>query len=50
MPIYKDFREVDIRHSHADISKAKKNLGYNPEHSINEGIKKTVSWFKHELS
>ena len=49
-PIYKDFREGDVRHSHADIRKAKKNLGYNPEHSIFEGIKKTVSWFRHELS
>ena len=49
-PIYKDFREGDVRHSHADIRKAKKNLGYKPEHSIYEGIKKTVSWFKHELS
>ena len=49
-PIYRDFREGDIRHSHADISKAKKNLGYNPEYSIYEGIKKTVSWFKYELS
>jgi len=48
-PIYKDFREGDVRHSHADISKAKKNLGYNPKHSIYEGIKKTVLWFKNEL-
>ena len=49
-PIYKDFREGDIRHSHADISKAKKNLGYLPEYSIHKGIKKTLSWFKKDMN
>ena len=33
----------------ADISKAKRNIGYRPEYSINQGIKKTVSWFKEEF-
>ena len=50
MPIYKDFREGDIRHSHADISKAIKNLGYLPEYSIHKGIKKTLSWFKQDMN
>ena len=49
-PIYKDFREGDVRHSHADISKAIKNLGYLPKYSIHDGIKKTLSWFKQDMS
>ncbi|MDP2673196.1 MAG: NAD-dependent epimerase/dehydratase family protein [Nanoarchaeota archaeon] len=30
----------------ADISKAKKLLGYNPKNSLSEGIKKTIEWWK----
>ena len=48
-PVYEDFREGDIRHSHADISKATKNLGYLPKYSIHDGIKKTLSWFKQDM-
>lgn len=36
----------DVRHTHADISKAKKLLGYNPTVNFDEGIKKTIEWFK----
>ena len=43
-PIYKDFREGDIKHSLADISKASKHFGYQPTHKIAEGIKETVAW------
>jgi UDP-N-acetylglucosamine 4-epimerase len=48
-PVYEDFREGDIRHSHADISKATKNLGYLPKYSIHDGIKRTLSWFKQDM-
>lgn len=44
-PIYKNFRPGDIRHSRADISKAKKLLNYNPTHKVEEGIKETISWY-----
>jgi UDP-N-acetylglucosamine 4-epimerase len=44
-PIYKDFRAGDIRHSRADISKAKKLLNYLPSHNIEKGIKETVNWY-----
>jgi UDP-N-acetylglucosamine 4-epimerase len=37
-PIYKDFREGDIRHSIADISKANTALGYQPNIKINDGL------------
>lgn len=39
-------REGDIKHSRADISKAKKILGYNPKIDFEEGLEKTIEWFK----
>jgi len=44
-PIYRDFRPGDVRHSLADISKAKILLGYAPTHSIREGLEEAVSWY-----
>lgn len=44
-PKYRDFREGDVLHSQADISKALKMLKYNPSHNISEGVKATVSWY-----
>ena len=44
-PVYVDFRPGDIRHSLADISKAQKLLGYEPEFKVEDGLHKTVEWF-----
>ncbi|NQY63264.1 MAG: Vi polysaccharide biosynthesis UDP-N-acetylglucosaminuronic acid C-4 epimerase TviC [Alteromonadaceae bacterium] len=44
-PTYRDFRAGDVRHSQADISKAKNGLGYTPEFKISEGIDKAMPWF-----
>ena len=41
---YRDFREGDVRHSQADISKAKNLLGYKPTHNVKKGLKETVEW------
>ncbi len=38
-------REGDVKHSLADISEAKKNLGYEPAHSLEEGLRRTIEWF-----
>ena len=42
-------RAGDIPHSLASIEKAKNNLGYNPQFSIEQGIKEAVSWYFHNL-
>jgi UDP-N-acetylglucosamine 4-epimerase len=42
-------RAGDIPHSLASIEKAKINLGYNPQFSIEIGIKEAVSWYFHNL-
>tara|TARA_R110000744_G_scaffold22045_8_gene56641 strand:- start:1925 stop:2962 length:1038 start_codon:yes stop_codon:yes gene_type:complete len=43
--IYQDFRVGDVRHSQADISKAKDLLGYQPEFRIQQGINKAMPWY-----
>jgi len=37
-PVYRDFRAGDVRHSQADISKAREKLGYAPQFRIADGI------------
>jgi len=48
-PIFASCRKGDIKHSSADITKAKIILGYTPEYSFNEGIKLTIHWYKENL-
>ena len=42
-------RKGDIKHSNADISKAKRLLGYDPDYSFAEGIKLAIEWYKENL-
>ncbi len=44
-PEYVAFREGDVRHSQADISKAIRLLGYTPTHRIDEGLKQALDWY-----
>jgi UDP-N-acetylglucosamine 4-epimerase len=44
-PTYRAFRQGDIRHSHADISKAKGLLGYEPSHTIAKGLEGSLGWY-----
>lgn len=39
----------DIPHSHASVDKAKKYLGYNPQFSLQEGLKEAVKWYWEHL-
>ena len=48
-PIFGPPRKGDIRHSNADISRAKKLLGYDPEYSFEDGIKLAIDWYKANL-
>ena len=41
---YKDFNSTDMKSTCADIRKAKNLLGWQPEISLEEGIKKTIDW------
>jgi UDP-N-acetylglucosamine 4-epimerase len=44
-PIYGPERQGDVRNSLADISKAEKLLGYQPQFTVKEGLKITWDWF-----
>jgi UDP-N-acetylglucosamine 4-epimerase len=44
-PRYDAFRSGDIRHSFADIAKARSELGYEPKYQVAEGLAKTLPWY-----
>ncbi len=44
-PNYADFRPGDVRHSLADINKAENLLGYQPSHSLQQGLAETAAWY-----
>jgi UDP-N-acetylglucosamine 4-epimerase len=44
-PVFSNTRSGDIKHSNADISKAKKMLNYNPGWDFKSGIEKTIDWY-----
>lgn len=47
LPIsYGPDREGDIKHSYADISRARHILGYQPQTSILDGLRQTLAWFE----
>jgi UDP-glucose 4-epimerase len=47
-PIYAAARPGDIKHSLADISAARTLLGYEPRWSLEDGLGKTVEWFRNQ--
>lgn len=44
-PVYEGFRAGDVRHSYADISKARERLGYEPRRTLLEGLRSTLDWY-----
>jgi UDP-N-acetylglucosamine 4-epimerase len=48
-PTYRDFREGDVRHSQADISKATRLLGYRPTHRLADGLIEALDWYVKHL-
>lgn len=44
-PKFSAFRDGDIRHSLADVAKAKERLGYVPSHNVAEGIRQALPWY-----
>jgi UDP-glucose 4-epimerase len=45
-PVFAEARAGDIRHSHADISRIKELLGYEPKVSFREALRRTVEWYR----
>jgi UDP-N-acetylglucosamine 4-epimerase len=48
-PVYRDFRGGDVRHSLADIAKAKTLLGYQPRCHVGDGLKLAMAWYVHNV-
>jgi nucleoside-diphosphate-sugar epimerase len=48
--VHADPRPGDIKHSRADISKAKALLNYTPRYSFMEGLRLTVEWYANQLN
>ncbi|QQB37094.1 Vi polysaccharide biosynthesis UDP-N-acetylglucosaminuronic acid C-4 epimerase TviC [Achromobacter deleyi] len=44
-PVYADFRAGDVRHSQADVSKAGRLLGYEPTHTVLQGLEVAMPWY-----
>ncbi len=44
-PLHGEPRPGDVRHSTADITRAKRYLGYEPEYDIRRGLEETIEWF-----
>jgi nucleoside-diphosphate-sugar epimerase len=49
-PIHTDPRDGDIKHSQADITKAKTMMGYSPNVNFEDGLRKTIEWYRDNLS
>jgi nucleoside-diphosphate-sugar epimerase len=47
-PLYEEERPGDVRHSFADISRAEALLDYKSRISLEEGLKKTIDWFRNK--
>jgi nucleoside-diphosphate-sugar epimerase len=45
-PVYTETRSGDVKDSQADITKAQRILGYQPIVSFEEGLKRTLEWYR----
>jgi len=48
-PIYRDFRAGDVRHSQANIDKARTLLGYQPKYMVSKGLNEAMDWYVDSL-
>jgi UDP-glucose 4-epimerase len=47
---YDNRHPADAEHTHADVSKARKHIGYEPSRSIREGVREFVKWYRENQS
>ena len=48
-PVYRGFRPGDVRHSLADVSASREQLGYVPTHDLGAGLAEAMPWFVRNL-
>ncbi len=44
-PVYRDFRQGDVRYSQADVGKARERLGYEPRVDVRDGLAAAIDWY-----
>ena len=49
-PVHGPFRAGDVMHSLADIGKARSLLGYEPTHTLDQGLDEAIGWYVENLS
>jgi UDP-N-acetylglucosamine 4-epimerase len=49
-PVHRGFRPGDVLHSEADISKATRLLGYEPSHTVSQGLAEALAWYRQHLA
>jgi UDP-N-acetylglucosamine 4-epimerase len=49
-PVHRDSRAGDVRHSLADIGKARRLLGYQPTHRVGDGLREAIDWYVSDFS
>jgi UDP-N-acetylglucosamine 4-epimerase len=49
-PKHRDFRAGDVRHSQADVGKARRLLGYAPSHDVAAGLAQSIGWYVRRFS
>lgn len=47
-PVYREERAGDVRHSQADIAKARRLLGFAPTHTLDNGLREAMAWYIRE--
>ena len=50
VPVHGPFRAGDVLHSLADIGKARRLLGYEPTHTLEQGLDEALDWYEKSLS
>lgn len=48
-PVHREFRSGDVRHSLADITKAKMLLKYSPRHRVRDGLQVALEWYRKNM-
>ncbi|ACV11257.1 NAD-dependent epimerase/dehydratase [Halorhabdus utahensis DSM 12940] len=44
--VYEERHDADAEHTHSDITRARELLGYEPSHTIREGVEEFVGWYQ----
>ncbi|MBN1827064.1 MAG: SDR family oxidoreductase [Candidatus Eisenbacteria bacterium] len=49
-PVYEEPRAGDVKHSRADIERARRLLGYEPKAGFEEGLERTLDWYRRKIA